>query len=95
MSRRKKKRKQNIDYPNGGDGMFFFHKLTKHPAKQISHTEKTWTNKRYTHHPNNPKNYVKDEELSTDDESIYYHKSTFTDRMYTRGRPYEIKKKKR
>ena len=95
MSKRKKRRKQNTDYPNGGDEMFFFHKLTNHPAKQISHTEKTWTNKRYTHNPNNYKNYCLDEELSTNDKPVYYHKSLFTDKIYTRGRPYKIKKKKR
>lgn len=73
----KKKHKRRIsykNYPNGGDGMFFFHKLTKHPAKQIMHDEKTWSNRRYTHSPNNLKNYVLDIELSDDDEKIYYHK---------------------
>lgn len=81
------------NYPNGGDGMFFFHKKTHHPVKQISHTEKTWTNRRYTHSPNNMNNYRKDEELSTKDELIYYHKSLFVDTIYTRGRPLNIRVK--
>lgn len=93
MSRkRKKKRVLKSTYINGGDGMFFFHKLTKHPAKQISHTDKTWTNRRYTHSPNNMSNYIKDDELSTEESIVYYHKSLFTDKIYTRGRPYKIKK---
>ena len=83
------------DYPNGGDGMFFYHKKTKHPAKQISHTEKTWTNYRYTHNPNNFKNYRKDESLSTKDNPVYYHKLKYVDSIYTRGLPYKIKNKKR
>ena len=96
MSKRKKRYRK---YPNGGDGMFFYHKATGHPAKQISHTNKTWTNIRYTHSPNNLKNYVKDENLSTTGISVYYHKSIFTDTIYKRGRLYDmdqyIKKKKR
>ena len=68
---------------------------TKHPAKQLAHTEKTWTNKRYTHHPNDKKNYILDEELSTPEMPVYYHKSAFIDSIYTRGFPYSIKKKKR
>ena len=87
-----KKRNIAIDYPNGGDGMFFYHKVAKHPAKQISHTDKTWTNIRYTHKPNNMKNYRLDEDLSTEDCPVYYHKSVFVDKLYTRGRPYKMKK---
>ena len=77
MSHKKKFRKK---YPNGGDGMFFYHKKTKHPAKQISHTEKTWTNKRYTHHPNRLNNYKIDEELSTSEEIIYFQKTFLSTR---------------
>lgn len=96
MSSRKKKKKQNIDYPNGGDGMFFFHKKTKHPAKQISHTEKTWTNRRYTHSPNNLSNYEEDKTLSTKEKPVYVQKGTFIDSIYTRGSPYKkLNKKKR
>jgi len=86
---------KNKNYPNGGDGMFFYHKKTKHPAKQISHTENTWTNIRYTHNPNNFSNYKIDESLSTKDRIVYYHKSMFIDSIYTRGRPYKMQKKKR
>lgn len=89
------KKWKNYEYPKGGDGMFFYHKKTKHPAKQMSHTEKTWTNRRYTHKPNNMSNYIEDKELSTYDSPIYYYKSLFIDSIYTRGRPYKIKKKKR
>ncbi len=92
MSKKHKRRKK--DYPNGGDGMFFYHKLTKHPAKQIAHTLSTWTNRRYTHHPNNLSNYRLDIELSSEDEQIYYHKTIFIDKIFTRGLPYRIKKKK-
>jgi len=91
---KRNKRKRVREYPNGGDGMFFYHKLTKHPAKQISHTAKTWTNRRYTHNPNNLNNYKKDEELSTPDNEIFYQKTDFTDRIFTRGQPYKIKKKR-
>lgn len=96
----KRKRKAK-EYPNGGDGMFFFHKATGHPAKQLEHTNKTWTNRRYTHSPNNIKNYHLDESLSSKDTKVYYHKSIFTDSIYKRGRPYDMtqyskrKKKKR
>lgn len=89
------KKRNNYDYPDGGDGMFFFHKKTKHPAMQISHTEKTWTNRRYTHSPNNLSNYIIDNALSTDEDPVYYHKSSFTDSICTRGRPYKMQKKKR
>ena len=89
-----KKRKKKFVYPNGGDGLFFYHKKTKHPAKQLSHSDKTWTNQRYTHSPNNLKNYRVDEDLSTLDEIIYYQKTIFIDSIYTRGRPYSFKKKK-
>ena len=100
MAKRKEKRKRIREYPNGGDGMFFFHKSTGHPAKQLAHTKKTWTNRRYTHSPNNLNNYRLDEELSTPGEEIYYHKSLFKDTIYKRGRPYDMsqykkKKKKR
>ena len=98
MANKKYNRKKNLlkrEYPNGGDGMFFYHKKTGHPAKQISHTEKTWTNRRYTHHPNRNSNYVLDEELSSPEEPIYYQKTIFTDGIYTRGRPFVFKKKKR
>ena len=93
------KRKKRREYPNGGDEMFFYHKATRHPAKQLAHTSKTWTNRRYTHSPNNLSNYKLDESLSTDDNPVYYHKSTFVDTIYKRGRPYDMsqyrKKKKR
>ena len=96
MLKRKKRKKE---YPGGGDGMFFYHKSTKHPAKQIAHTDKTWTNIRYTHSPNNLKNYVIDKSLSTSDDIIYYHKCIFVDLIYKRGRPFNMsqyqKKKKR
>ena len=82
-------------YPNGGDGMFFYHKKTRHPAKQLAHTEKTWTNKRYTHHPNNMNNYRVDEELSTEEETVYYQKTIFVDKIYTRGFPINIKNKQK
>ena len=90
-----RKRKSRLIYPNGGDGMFFYHKKTKHPAKQISHTRKTWTNRRYTHSPNNLSNYKLDESLSIEDDLIYYQKTDFEDKIYTRGRPFNIKNKKR
>ena len=89
MSRKK------CNYPKGGDGMFFYHKKTKHPAKQISHTKTTWTNRRYTHNPNNKNNYLIDHELSTENERMYYHKSLFEDTIYTRGKPYNKINKKR
>ena len=102
MTKRKKRnrRKKYDNYPNGGDGMFFFHKSTGHPAKQLAHSGKTWTNRRYTHSPNNLSNYHLDEELSEKDNVIYYHKSIFIDSIYKRGRPYDMsqyskKKKKR
>ena len=96
MVKNKQKKKRNFkEYPNGGDGMFFYHKKTGHPAMQISHTETTWTNRRYTHNPNNLKNYILDEEMSTEDEKVYYHKSLFTDNIYTRGRTLNIRKKRR
>ena len=90
-----KKRKRTKAYPNGGDGMFFYHKKTKHPAKQISHTKTTWTNRRYTHNPNNLSNYELDPETSIDGQNSYYHKSLFIDNIGTRGLPYKIKNKKR
>ena len=88
------KKKKYSAYPNGGDGMFFFHKKTKHPALQIAHSEKTWTNRRYTHAPNNTHNYELDKSLSTNEKPVYYQKTLFTDSIYTRGKPYKIKKKK-
>lgn len=87
-----KKRKKTKHYPNGGDGLFFYHKKTKHPAKQIAHTEKTWTNRRYTHSPNNLSNYKLDNELSTEDTPVHYHKSLFVDSIYTRGPIFKMKK---
>lgn len=39
--------------------MFFFHKSTGYPTKQLAHSGKTWTNTRYTHSPNNLSNYQK------------------------------------
>ena len=94
-----KRRKRRRDYPNGGDNMFFYHKSTGHPAKQLAHTLKTWTNRRYTHSPNNLKNYILDESLSTTEDPVYYHKTIFVDTIYKRGRPYDMsqykKKKKR
>lgn len=98
MARRNKKRKSLNNYPNGGDGMFFFHKKTGHPAEQLSHTEKTWTNRRYTHSPNNMSNYVLDKSKSSNGINVFYHKSIFTDSIYTRGKPYSMnqyKNKKR
>ena len=89
------KRNKNKQYPNGGDGMFFYHKKTKHPAKQIAHDKKTWSNKRYTHSPNNSSNYTEDLEYSTPENPVYYHKSTFVDSIYTTGGVYKMKKKKR
>ena len=91
----KKKKKYKNNYPNGGDDMFFYHKKTKHPAKQISHTIKTWSNRRYTHNPNRPNDYDIDKELSDDSIVVYKTKNIFVDSIYTRGRPYKIKKKKR
>lgn len=91
--------KRKREFPNGGDGMFFFHKSTKHPAKQITHTNKTWTNFRYTHSPNKPHDYLRDESLSTKECPVYYRKHATTDSIYKRGRPYDMsqynKKKKR
>ena len=90
MSKKKK------TYPNGGDGMFFYHKKTKHPALQVGHSEKTWINRRYIHTPNNIKNYILDNSLPDIDGPMYYHKSLFEDNIYTRGRPYsKINKKKK
>ncbi len=85
-------------YKNGGDGMFFYHKKTRHPAKQISHTPKTWKNIRYTHSPNRLKDYEIDESLSTENDVVYKTKRVFEDTIYTRGQPYDMrsyKKKKR
>ena len=85
---RKKNKKRFSRYPNGGDGMFFYHKKTGHPAKQLAHTEKTWTNRRYTHSPNRPKDY----ELDLDDfllsDGVYKTKAIFVDIIYTRGREF-------
>ena len=96
---KKNRRKRNYKYPNGGDGMFFYHKSTGHPAKQLSHSNKKWVNRRYTHSPNNIKNYRLDKTLSTSEVNVYYHKSLFEDSIYKRGRPYNMlfynKKKKR
>lgn len=86
MSKRKK-----YEYPNGGDGMFFFHKKTGYPAKQISHTEKTWSNKRYTHTPNRLKDYEIDTVLSSKDNLVFKTRIVFTDSIYTRGKPYNMK----
>lgn len=84
---------------NGGDGMFFYHKKTKHPAKQLSHTEKTWTNRRYTHSPNRIKDYILDTDDFLPEEEVYKTKKLFVDSIYTRGHPYNVfkrrKKKKR
>ena len=95
----KNRRNKTHNYPKGGDGMFFYHKSTGHPAKQLTHTQKTWTNRRYTHSPNNLNNYRIDESLSTKDIKVYFHKSIFTDTIYKRGRPFDMtkynKKKKR
>ena len=84
-------------YPNEGDGLFFFHKKTGHPALQISHTDKTWSNRRYTHHPNRLKDYESDPTLSTEDNPVYLTKKIFTDSIYTRGHLFNMKsyKKKR
>ena len=90
-----KKKDLSEKYKNGGDGMFFYHKKTKHPAKQIAHAEKTWTNKRYTHSPNKMKDYEEDKTLSTVEKPVYATKTAFIDPIYTRGRPYRMKKKKR
>ena len=75
--------------------MSFYHKKTKHPAKQISHTNKTWLNKRYTHSPNNIKNYEVNEELSDENETVYKTKIVFEDSIYTRDYPYVMKKNKK
>lgn len=95
MKAKNKYKKQIRDYKNGGDGMFFYHKKTRHPAKQISHTKKTWSNKRYTHSPNRIKDYEIDEELSENYEIVYATKKIFTDDIRTRGYPYKMKNKKR
>ena len=92
---KKKKKDLSQKYKNGGDEMFFFHKKTRHPAKQIAHSEKTWTNKRYTHTPNRLKDYEEDKTLSTKEDPVYATKISFIDPIYTRGRPYRMKKKKR
>ena len=94
MSKSKRK-KHKKHYPDGGDGMFFYHKKTKHPAKQISHTEKTWTNKRFTHSPNRMKDYVYDSSTSTVGNPSYMTKASFTDVIYTRGQPYNMNKYKK
>ena len=76
----------------------FFIKKTCHPAKQINHTDKTWTNVRYTHSPNRIKNYEIDIELSSNNNIVYRTKTLFIDTIYTRGKPYDMKsfkKKKR
>lgn len=72
--------------------MFFYHKKIKHPAKQLSHTDETWTNKRYTHHPNRPGCFEEDAELSTENEPVYRTKKAYIDSIYTRGNPYKMKK---
>ena len=87
-----KRKKTTTNYPNGGDEMFFYHKKTKHPAKQISHSEKTWTNKRYTHRPNRLKDYVEDTEYSDFNNPVFCTKAIFIDSIYTRGKPYKMKK---
>lgn len=88
------KKKREKEYPNGGDDMFFYHKKIKHPAKQLSHTDETWTNKRYTHHPNRPGCFEEDAELSTENEPVYRTKKAYVDSIYTRGNPYKMKKKR-
>ena len=94
MSKSKRKKHKKI-FPKGGDGMFFYHKKTKHPAKQIAHTEKTWANKRLTHNPNRMKNYVYDDSTSTKENPSYITKLTFVDTIYTRGQPYNMNKYKK
>ena len=92
------KNKKTFEKESLNNGMFFYHKKTRHPAKQISHTNKTWTNYRYTHSPNRLKDYEIDEVLSTKDNIVYRTKRMFTDSIYTRGQPYNMKsfkKKKR
>ena len=94
MSRSRKYKK----YPNGGDGMVFYHKSTGHPAKQVAHDEKTWSNRRYTHNPISLKDYEQDSEYSNDEFVVYITKATFINKIYTRGHPYNMKsykKKKR
>ena len=93
MSRKKRNNKR--EYPNGGDGMFFYHKKTGHPAKQISHTDKTWTNYRYTHNPNRMKDYILDLDYSTPEQPVYRTKHLFTDSIYTRSRPFNMTKNKK
>ena len=85
-----KKKDLSAKYKNGGDGMFFFHKKTGHPAKQLAHTTKTWTNTRYTHKPNRKKDYVVDKSLSTKNNPVFVTKHKFTDVIYTRGREYDM-----
>lgn len=82
-------------YLNGGDGVFFFHKKTGHPALQISHTDKTWSNRRCTHHPNRLKDYELEPNLSNEDNPVYLTKRVFIDSIYTRGNPYNVKKQKK
>ena len=95
MSGKSKPRKRNTNYPAGGDGMFFYHKKTGHPAKQVAHTDKTWSNIRYTHSPNKMKDYVYDETTSAIDNPSYMTKIIFVDVIYTRGRPYNMNKYKK
>ena len=33
MANKNRKKQLSSNYPNGGDGMFFYHKKTVHPAK--------------------------------------------------------------
>ena len=90
-----KRKKNKSIYPNGGDGMFFYHKKTRHPAKQISHNKKVWFNKRYTHSPNRLKDYIEDKTLSTEENKVYVTKKVFEDSIYTRGQPYNMKSYKK
>ena len=84
------RKKKNIVYTNGGDEMFFYHKKTGHPAKQLSHTKKTWTNRRYTHSPNRIKDYELDFDDFNEEDGIYKTKRVFIDIIYTRGRIYDM-----
>ena len=92
MKPTKKSKRLLKNYPKGGDGMFFYHKKTRHPALQVSHTKNTWINRRITHHPNRPNDYYEDKELSVNDVKVYCKKKLNEDSIYTRGRPLKIKK---
>ena len=48
--------------------------------------------KKFNNYPNRLKDYEEDKEISTSDKTVYATKKEFEDPIYTRGRPYNVKK---